>query len=135
MIALQYCVLASARHQHESATGKHMSPPSWASHPPPTPSHPLDNHFYDEPINVVVVAKSLTPVWLWDPVDCSPSGSSIQGILQERMLEWIAISFSRDLPDPGIQPGSLALKADSLPSELPISVVLATKSRSPVQPL
>ena len=36
-------------------------------------------------------------------MDCSPQGSSIHGILQARILEWIAISFSRDLPDPGIE--------------------------------
>ena len=30
-----------------------------------------------------------------DPVDCSPPGSSIHGILQARILEWVAISFSR----------------------------------------
>ena len=33
-------VLFSATHQHESAIGLHMSPPSWASLPPPSPSHP-----------------------------------------------------------------------------------------------
>ena len=32
---------------------------------------------------------------LCDPVDCGPSGSSIHGILQARILEWVAISFSR----------------------------------------
>ena len=32
---------------------------------------------------------------LCDPVDCSPPGSSVHGILQARILEWIAISFSR----------------------------------------
>ena len=32
---------------------------------------------------------------LCDPVDCSPSGSSIHGILQARILEWVAISFSK----------------------------------------
>ena len=32
---------------------------------------------------------------LCDPMDCSPLGSSIHGILQARILEWIAISFSR----------------------------------------
>ena len=31
---------------------------------------------------------------LCDPVDCSPPGSSIHGILQARILEWVAISFS-----------------------------------------
>ena len=32
---------------------------------------------------------------LCDPVDCSPPGSSIHGILQARIVEWVAISFSR----------------------------------------
>ena len=32
---------------------------------------------------------------LCDPVDCSPPGSSIHGILQARILDWVAISFSR----------------------------------------
>ena len=55
---------------------------------------------------------------LCDPIDCSPPGSSVHGILQARILEWIAMSSSRDLPDPGINPASpvsLALQADSLP--------------------
>ena len=37
---------------------------------------------------------------LCDPVDCSPPGSSVQGILQERILEWVAISFSRGSSQP-----------------------------------
>ena len=32
---------------------------------------------------------------LWDPVDCSPSGSSVHGILQARILEWAALPSSR----------------------------------------
>ena len=32
---------------------------------------------------------------LCDPMDCSLPGSSVHGILQERILEWVAISFSR----------------------------------------
>ena len=39
--------------------------------------------------------KSLSRVWLCDPMDCSPPGSSIHGILQARVLEWGAISFSK----------------------------------------
>ena len=34
-----------------------------------------------------------------------------------RILEWVAYPFSRDLPDPGIELGSPALQADSLPTE------------------
>ena len=33
---------------------------------------------------------------LWDPIDGSPPGSSIHGILQARVLEWGAIAFSAD---------------------------------------
>ena len=32
---------------------------------------------------------------LWDPMDCSLPGSSVYGIFQARILEWVAISFSR----------------------------------------
>ena len=40
-------------------------------------------------------AKSLQSCpTLWDPIDHSPQGSSIPGILQARILEWVAISFS-----------------------------------------
>ena len=52
-------------------------------------------------------------------MDCSPPGSSVHGILQTRILEWVAIPSPRDLSDPGIKPGSLALQANSLPSEPP----------------
>ena len=31
---------------------------------------------------------------LWDPIDCSPPGSSVHGISQAKTLEWVAISFS-----------------------------------------
>ena len=37
---------------------------------------------------------------LCDPMDCSLSGSSVHGIFQARMLEWIAISFSRGSSQP-----------------------------------
>ena len=82
------------------------------------------------------------------PMDCSPPGSFVHGISQARILEWVAIPFSRrwtvalqaplsmgfprqeywsglpfpspgDLPDPGIEPKSPALQANSLPSEPP----------------
>ena len=38
---------------------------------------------------------------LCDPMDRSPPGSSVQGILQARILEWVAMPFSGDLPHPG----------------------------------
>ena len=38
--------------------------------------------------------KSLSRVWLWDPMDCSLPGSSVHGIFQATVLEWGAIAFS-----------------------------------------
>ena len=55
-------------------------------------------------VKVFIAQSCLT---LCDPVDCGPQGSSVHGILQARILEWVAISYSRDLPEPGIKPASL----------------------------
>ena len=51
----------------------------------------------------------LSPVSFSESMDCSLAGSSVHGILQARILEWVAMPSSRDLPDPGIKLGSLAL--------------------------
>ena len=42
------------------------------------------------------------------PMDCSSPGSSVYGVLQARILEWIAMPFSRvsSRPDPGVKPKS-----------------------------
>ena len=45
----------------------------------------------------------------WDPMDCSPPSSSVDGISQSRILKWVDISISRDLPGPGIEPALRAL--------------------------
>ena len=37
---------------------------------------------------------------LWDPMNCSPPGSSVHGILQTRILAWVAISFCRGSSGP-----------------------------------
>ena len=42
---------------------------------------------------------------------CSPTGSSVHGILQARILEWVAIPSPGDLPHPGIDPVSLTSPA------------------------
>ena len=64
-------------------------------------------------------AKSLQScLTLWDPKDCSPPGFSVHGILQVRILEWVAMPSSRDLPNPGIKSHLLCLlhwQLDSLP--------------------
>ena len=69
------------------------------------------------PLSCVSVAQ-LCPA-LWDAMDCGPPASSELGILQARILEWVTMPFSRDLPDSGIRPGSPALQTDSLRSESP----------------
>ena len=54
----------------------------------------------------------------WDPMDCSLPGSFVHGILQARILVWVAYPSPEDLPNPGIKPGSPALQANSLPAVL-----------------
>ena len=45
--------------------------------------------------STAAAAKSLRSfLTLWDPIDGSPPGSAVPGILQARILEWVAISFS-----------------------------------------
>ena len=63
----------------------------------------------------------ITPPYytLSNPMVCSLPGSSVQEILQAKILEWVAVPSPLDLPDAGIEPGSPALQADSLPSEPP----------------
>ena len=50
---------------------------------------------------------------LSDPRDWGLPDSSVHGILQARILEWVAISFSRRSSQPREEPGSAALQADS----------------------
>ena len=57
-------------------------------------------------------AKSLqSRLTLWDPADSSMLGSSVHGILQTRILDWAAISFSRGSSYPGIKLASLTFSA------------------------
>ena len=64
--------------------------------------------------NVLVTQSYLT---LCNPMDCSPPGSSVHGILQVRILEWVAMPSSRGSSRPGDQTQVSQLQADSLPSE------------------
>ena len=54
-------------------------------------------------IGGLVAQSCLTPC---NPMDCSPTGSSIRGVSQARILEWVGISFSGDLPASRIEPAS-----------------------------
>ena len=65
-------------------------------------------------------AYLLVRVWLFATTwAVSPPGSSVHRISQTRILEWVAISFPGDLPDPGIEATSLAWQVDSLPPGKP----------------
>ena len=62
------------------------------------------------------VCHVLSHVWLCDPTDCSPPGSSVLGIFQARILEWVAISSSRGIfPTQGSNSRVLHWQLDSLP--------------------
>ena len=73
-----------------SETVAHQAPPSlgssrqeyWSGLPFPSPMHASENE---------VAQLCPTPS---DPMDCSPPGSSVCGICQARVLEWVAIAFS-----------------------------------------
>ena len=51
-------------------------------------------------------------------MDCSPPGSSVHGISRQGYWSGWPFPSPGDLPDPGIEPRSLALQADSIPTEL-----------------
>ena len=48
---------------------------------------------------------------------CIPMGHTVHGILQARILDWVAFPFSRESSQPRIEPRSPTLQADSLPAE------------------
>ena len=63
-------------------------------------------------IFVVVVKVTQSCLTLFNPKDYT-----VHGILQSRILEWVAFPFPGDLPNPGIKPRAPALQADALPAE------------------
>ena len=67
--------------------------------------------------SLVLVAQSYQT--LCEPTDYSLPVSTVRGILQARILEWVAMSSARGSSGPGIEPGSPALQAHSLLSEPP----------------
>ena len=71
-----------------------------------------------------LVAKS-SPI-LCDPLDCSLPGSSVHGIFQARIQEWVAFPSPGDLPHPGIKPMSPASPA------LPSGFFTATQPGKPI---
>ena len=71
----------------------------------------------------------------WDLMDCSPPGSSVHEISQARILEWVVISFSREISDPGIDVMSWSLVSCIAGSLLPCGWILhwLSRLRSPIR--
>ena len=67
-------------------------------------------------MKVKVTQSCLT---LYNTMDCILPGFSVHGILQAKILEWVAYSFSRGSSHPGMEPRSPALQVHSLLSEPP----------------
>ena len=78
----------------------------------------MENTKLDVRNTVVLLAQSCPT--LCYTMDCSQLGSSVHGIFQARILEWVAIPFSRGSSKPRNQLGSPTFQADSLLSELPV---------------
>ena len=75
---------------------------------------------YVELIVSMWLLSCFSRVRLYDPMGCSPPGSSVPGILQARITGvGCQALLQGNLPNPGIEPGSPALQADSLSSEPP----------------
>ena len=79
----------------------------------------LPDEKHSSTIHVLACATAQSCLTLGDPMDCGPPGSSVQGILQVKYLSGLPFPSPGDLPDPGIEPRSLTLQADSLPAEPP----------------
>ena len=71
----------------------------------------LQLHTDKEKEKVLVAQLCLT---LWDPVDCIPPGSSIHGISQARIPEWVVVSFQGIFPTQGSNPGLLRIDKQGL---------------------
>ena len=65
----------------------------------------------------VVVLVTQLCLTLWEPMDCSPPGSSVHGTSRQEYWSGLPFASPDNLPDPRIEPRSPALQADSLPSE------------------
>ena len=71
----------------------------------------LKSKLYQNHVHACVLSRLLCPT-LCDAMDCRPPpGSSVHGILQARIVEWVANPPPGDLPDPGIKPASLTSPA------------------------
>ena len=88
------------------------APLSFSLSPSHTHTHTLYTHRC-----IWLLAQLFSRVWLCEPMDCSPAGSSVHGISQARILECVTISYSRGSSWPRDRTLPPALQAESLMSE------------------
>ena len=90
---------------------------SLPSDPPRKPSIYTYEYMYYIYICLLLLSH-FSYLWLFVTLwTCIPPGSSVHGILQARILVWVAMPSSRGPSNPGIKPRSPALQVDSLPAE------------------
>ena len=82
-IRIQYCT-PCLLHSEKSEEG------TWVQHFLFPPRSDCSAH-----ILLMVCSVAQSCLTLWDPMDCSPPGSSVRGIFLARKMEWVAILFSR----------------------------------------
>ena len=76
-------------------------------------------HFFRVNVNWIKILGVLSCPTRWDPMDCRLPGSSVHGILQARILEWVSISFSRGSSQTRAQTQVCYIASRFLPSESP----------------
>ena len=75
-------------------------------------------------MKVLIARLRLT---LCDPMDCSPLGSSVHGMSRQEYWSGWLFPSPEDFPNPGVQPRSPTLQADSLPAEPNIATIKLRK--------
>ena len=89
-------------------------------------------HYRMERMRACMRAQLLSCIRLFaTPLDCSLPGSCVYGIFHPRILEWVVISYSRDLPDPGVEPTSPVLAGRFFTTEPPEKYIGQTLIDSP----
>ena len=82
--------------------------------------------------SVLVIQSCLT---VCSPTDCSPPGSSVHRILQARILEWVAMPFSRRSSQPRDQTWALVQRLNGCDAQAQLSRIMWNLPRSGIRPM
>ena len=139
-------LLVSALQRIDSAICIHILPPCWISLPPTpmpdiqvTTGHQaeLPGLIYSRFPLLIGFVHAQPCLALYNPMDCGLPGFSVHGVLQARILEWVSMTYSGDLSDPGIKSTSLMSPASaggfsttSCPGKSPSSVQFSSVAPS-----